>query len=230
MPARIEQLIDKVDGFEMVRDQIAAILAVESAAQEARATAASRDASRWRLRVYLERSNPWHEWQFVPDNESVDATPIVNVSYESGAFPPGSGNVVEQQKHSAVFNIDCYGYGKSADVPLGGHSPGDELASLEAHRALRLVRNILMSAHYIHLGLRGVVSRRWPQSINVFQPASDGRTVQHVVGARLSLAVDFNEYSPQVQGAAFETLSVEVTRSADGLVLLRAQYPDEESP
>ena len=46
-------LIDKLDTFEIVRDEIAAILATEIASQEALA-AGEPDPTLWRLRVFLE--------------------------------------------------------------------------------------------------------------------------------------------------------------------------------
>jgi hypothetical protein len=62
---------------------------------------------------------------------------------------------------------------------------------------VRLARNIIMAGAYTYLGLRGLVWKRFPQSISMFQPQIENRAVQRVVGARLALQVHFNEFSPQ---------------------------------
>lgn len=216
----IDTLIDKQDNFEVIRDQIAAILATESASQMALATAGGKDPGGWKLRVFSERSNPWE--QLI--NEQEDRSPIVNVWFDNCNFEPAASNISERQKTEGVFNIDCYGYGISSDEIGGGHNPGDKEAALECHRALRLVRNILMAANYNYLNLRGLVWRRWPQSITVFQPQLDGRQIQKIVAARLAFSVIFNEFSPQVTPETLELLTVDVFRSEDGEILVEADY------
>jgi len=223
MPALITELIDKTDNSELVRDQIAAIIAVEAAAQEALATAAGKDPRLWRLRTFLERSNPWSEFQEDVADQA-DATPIVNVSFESASADMSASNVVERQKMAGSFNVDCYGYGLSAAEDDGGHVAGDEAAALEAQRAVRLVRNILMAGHYTYLGMRGVVWKRWPQSVTAFQPAIDGRTVQQIVACRLVLQVEYSEFSPQVQGEELELISATVKRAETGEIYITADY------
>ena len=216
----IAALIDKQDTFEIVRDQIGAILALEVASQMALATAAVRDPDDWKLRVFSERSNPWE--QFL--NDQSDGSPIVNVWVDNSNFDPKVSTVVERQKSETVYNVDCYGYGQSADNPAGGHTPGDREAAFEAHRALRLVRNILMAAEYTYLGLRGVVFRRWTQAITVFQPQQDASQVQQIVGARLVFRVEFNEFSPQIPLETLELLSADVNRTEDGQLIAEADY------
>jgi hypothetical protein len=221
----IDTLIDKEDNFEIIRDEIAAILVTESAAQQALAVIAAKDPDLWKLRVFTERSNPIEEWRDVVPG-TTDESPIINVWYDNGSFPMNKGNVVERQVHEGVFNIDCYGLGLSAPDG-GGHKLGDKEAALEAQRAVRLVRNILMAAIYTYLGQpkQGrFVWRRWPQNITVFQPQIDGRPVQHVVGARVALRVDFNEFSPQVTPETLELVSVDVKRTEDGEIVLNADY------
>lgn len=216
----IATLIDKQDNAEIIRDQIGAILATEVASQMALATAGARDPNDWKLRVFSERSNPWE--QFL--NDQSDDSPIVNVWWDNSNFDPKVSTVVERQKSETVYNIDCYGYGKSADNPAGGHIPGDREAAFEAHRAIRLVRNIMMAAEYTYLGLRGVVYKRWVQAITVFQPQQDGNQVQQIVGARLAFRVEFNEFSPQIPLETLELLSADVNRTEDGQLIAEADY------
>jgi len=216
----IDTLIDKQDNFEIIRDEIAAILKVESTNQMTLATDAGKDADEWKLRVFTERSNPWEQWL----NEQSDRSPIVNVWYDNSNFDPKASNVMERQKAEAVFNIDCYGFAVSSDDAAGGHKPGDREAALKVQQALRLVRNILMAAEYTYLGLRGLVWSRWPQSVSMFQPQQGSDTVQQIVGARLAFRVVFNEFSPQITGDVLELVSASVLRAEDGEIVIAADY------
>lgn len=222
----IATLIDKQDNFEIVRDQIAIILAAETASQQALAVAAAKpDPKLWKLRIFTERSNPVEEWRDIDSTSTIDTSPIINVWYDNGAFPMNKGNPIERQRHEATYNIDCYGLGVSKDNPGGGHILGDSEAALEVQRAIRLVRNILMAGEYAYLALpRNTVGLRWPQSITIFQPQVDSRPVQHVVGARIALKVDFNEFSPQVVAETLELLIVDVKRTEDGQIVVEADY------
>lgn len=216
----IPTLIDKQDNFEVVRDQIAAILATESASQQALAVVAGKDPDDWKLRVFTERSNPWE--QFL--NGPTDKSPVVNVWFDDSNFNKGASDPVKRQRSESTFNIDCYGYAVAEDVPAGGHSPGDEAAAKEVQRAVRLVRNILMAAPYTYLGLQGTVAGRWPRSIKVFQPQLGENQANQVVGAQIALQVDFNEFSPQVASVTLEVVGITVKRAEDGEILAVAEF------
>lgn len=216
----IDSLIDKQDTVEIIRDQIAAILALEVTNQMNLATVALLDPEPWRLRIFSERSNPW---EIFPAN-TTDVAPIVNVRWDDSTFEMSTSNISERQKTTATFNIDCYGYGQSADVDGGGHTAGDQNAALEAHRAVRLVRNILMASTYTYLGLQGTTWRRFIGNITVFQPQQDTQNVHHVVGARLALRVEFNEYSPQATPDELDLLTVDVHRDFDDQIIVNADY------
>jgi hypothetical protein len=234
--ALITELIDRPDGFELVRDQIAAILLVESQRQQQLASAAGKDPERWRLRVFVEASNPWACWTGDDNDDDLrrDETPIVNVQFDQDSVDLAGSNVVERQKHTGTFFCDCYGYGISTEE-LGGHTRGDRSAALAAQRAARLVRSILMAAHYTYLGFpRGgnqVVWRRMSGARTMFQPSIDDRAVQRIAGLRYALTVEFNEFSPQVKGVPLELISASVFRDeVDGQLLLRADYTAPFAP
>lgn len=213
----IETLIQQ-DAVETIRDQVSAILALETAAQVALATTAGEpDPQEWAFRVFQERSNPWDEFED-------DPTPLVNVMWDSSQFDMSASNIFERQKAEAVIHVDCYGYGVSADVVAGGHVAGDQQALEISQRTARLVRNILMAAEYTYLGLRGVVWRRWVSSITIFAPQQDNQNAQQVVGARISLRVEFNEYSPQVVPEELDLLTIDVRRTEDNQIVLEADY------
>jgi len=48
--------------------------------------------------------------------------------------------------------------------------------------------------------------------------------MQQIVGARLSLRVAFNEFSPQVEPVEIELISIDVIRKEDGQVVVEADY------
>jgi hypothetical protein len=227
----IDALIDKTDASELIRDQIAAILVTEVASQQALALleAPPRDPDKWELRVFVERSNPLDEFNDTPDS----ASPIVCVSLENISYEMRNGNVVERQKATATYNIDVYGYGVSTGT-VAGHDPSDRTAALECQRAVRLVRNILMSATYTYLGTPRKASqyvwRRWIQSIQFMQPQENDRAIQGVYAARIAFQVEFNETSPQVTGSPIEAIVATVKRTETGQVLLVAQYGEESAP
>lgn len=220
-------LIDKQDTVEIVRDQIGAILASEAANQKQLATSSGEDATQWTFRTYIERSNPWAEFL----NAAEPQPPLINVTLESTDYQMGSSTIVgEYIGTSALFNIDCYGHGMGSDDPAEeGHTAGDKMGCLEALRAARFVRNVLMSAEYIYLGLRGTdkekwVHRRWIEGITVLQPALEGREIQQVVAARLALRVEFNEFAPQHAGMPLEGVTATVKRRRTGEVYFVGEY------
>lgn len=214
----LQALINKRDTFEIVRDQIALLLADEIANQRILAAAESANPLDYTLRIYAERSAPWEAFP----SQTADTTPVVNVWFDSLQFDEMASNVIERQKVTGSYNIDIYGFGRSVEVVAAGFASGDETAAREAQRGARLVRNILMSAENTYLKMRGVVGRRRFQGINSFQPQPDGQNVFHVVGVRLVFLVDFNEFSPQYEGQELEGIDVKFYRAETGEILAEA--------
>lgn len=215
----ITSLINKVDNFEVIRDQIAGILAAESASQQNLAVLASIPASEYKLRVYTERANPFDVWL----NDQVDKSPVINVRFSDATFPGNSGDVVERQKAVGTFVIDCFGLGVATET-VDGHIPRDQLAANESHRAARLVRNILMASEYTFLGLRGLVWCRWPQSITSEQIQFNTNNSIGVVVTQVRLSVEYNEYSPQAVPVTLNYLAIDLKRDSDGAVIAEADF------
>ena len=213
-------LIDKSDSFEIVRNQIAAILAIETTNQQALAKAAEKDSDLWKLRIFTERSIPYEQLA----NPGADLSPSINVWFDNSNIDSDKSDYVKRQKMDGTYNIDCYAFGISSDEATGGHKAGDKEAALNVQRAIRLVRNILMSAEYSYLNLRGLVWSRWIQSITVFQPEIDKRPVPNVIAARIAFVVGYNEFSPQFEGETFEELAINVLRAETGEVYFDATY------
>lgn len=210
----LNELIDKQDTFEIVRDQIAAILANNVAEQKSLATAAGQDPSLYDFKTYTERSKPWGMYQ----KSNPETTPIVNVYFDSATAEKGASNHNQYQKHTGTFHIDCYGYGKTTST-AGGHSSGDELANLEAQRTARLAKNIIMADVNTYLDLRGLVWSRWITNVVQFQDLQDNEQMQYITAIRLTLAVEYTEYSPQQGTEVLEGVGIEINRASDGEVL-----------
>lgn len=215
----ISKLIDKQDMVEHVRDQIAAILAIEIAAQMTLATAAGKDAAQWDVQIFSERSNPYEKFLAI---DPTDVSPVANVYWDSTNFDRAASTSVSRQKSDTIYHIDCFGYGRSSEATTG-HTLGDREAAVEVQRAVRLVRNILMASQYTYLDMRGVIWRRWVQGVTMFRPEAAAST-QKIAGARLTLQVEFNEFAPHVEPETLETLAVDVYRQLDGRVLVEADY------
>lgn len=213
----INEILSHQDAFEIIGDKIAAILLAETAPTKS-------------LRIFRERAMPWSFFQDAPHPQADPpvSVPIVNIWFSGATFEERSSNVVERQRGTSTYYIDVYGYGISTDDPDGGHVPGDEAAARAAHKGVRIVRNILMSAKYTYLDLRGTVGRRWIQSIETFQPAMDSQPVQRIVGARIHFQVDHNEFSPQVEGAVLEEIALSVRRHETGELYFTAEYQHGE--
>lgn len=215
----IEELIDKNDNFELVRDQIAAILLLESTNQKQLAIEAGRTPELWDFRVFTERSNPITEFQTTGEN-----TPIVNVWFDTMEVNLSGSDPVEKQKMTGTYNIDVY-CSEITEETETGQEPGDEKSAKSTHRIIRLVRNILMAGEYTYLKMRGVVAGRMVQSVTSFQPSTDDNMIQQVLAARLSFRVVFNELSPQVKPVELELISTKVIRVKTGQILLQVEYP-----
>ena len=212
----IPTLIDKFDNFEIIRDQIEAILVLEVVSQMALAVTAGKDPELWNFKVYREASNAWEQYL----NQKTFVTPTVNVWYDQSQVDLGSSNPTQKQVFEGTFNVDCYGFGVNKGDGAGGQIRGDLEAKVNLERTLRLVRNILMSSTNINLQLRPVVAGRMTDVITSFQVKVEGSApVQQVAAARIALAVRYFELSPQGAESTLDFLSVDVRREEDGEIV-----------
>ena len=219
----LDTLIDKTDNFEVVRDQIAGILAAEVVNQMAKAVLAAKDPTLWDLSIYTERARPWEA--LINDDGTVrDAAPVVNVYFDNVNFPQGEGSTIDKTTADGIFHIDVYATATSANNVAGGYVTGDEAAARELQRAIRLVRNVLGAARNAYLQLRGTVGQRWWQSINQFQFDPNEPAAQYVIAARMVLAVKYNEFTPQPDLETLEAIGVEISRTGDGKVVAELEY------
>lgn len=224
MAAVIDTLIPSADSLELVTQKIAAVLKEEQQEQQVLAAAAGEpEPTDWALRVFLESGNPISDFQDAPDS----AVPIVNLTFESLTVDAAASDTIGRRQFDATFNIDCYGYGVAADDGAGGQIQGDTDAAASCARAVRLVTNILMAAHYVSLGLTGVVGRRWISNITAFQPQFEDRAMQQVVAARIQFVVRMTDTTPQVTAQYLREIGVTVQRAETGEIYLQGEYPHD---
>ena len=104
MPAKITTLIDKQDNNEIIRDQIAAIIAIEKTNQVALATTAGKpDPTLWDFDVYIERKKPWEALSNSDGSEAGElSNGLVNIYFELDSFDLPGGDLIQTQKLGAI--------------------------------------------------------------------------------------------------------------------------------
>ena len=218
--AVITTLIDKQDSNELVRNKIAAILTTEIVNQRALAvTAGKPDPDLWFFDVYIERTRAW---EVLTDSDGSEAgelkNGLVNVMFESDSFDnAGSMNLTKQRAHGTFF-LDCYAHINATDALAG-----DEATAKASERIARLVRNIIMYGDYAYLGLQGLVTRRYINKRDKLQPDIQQTGLENVIVTRVSLEVDYEEYTKEAAGVTMEEVLGECTLSDTGQVLFEYQ-------
>lgn len=211
----ITELLTGPDNVEVIRDQVAAILRLELTNQVALAEADSLDPTPWQIDVYTERAGAFEQGL----NDPSKKRPLVNVWLDRESWDRSASNVMQRQRSNAVINVDAIGYGTRKPGEAG-----DFEAATRCQQVLGLCRKILMADVYTYLGLRGIIASRWPQSRTYYQPTIDQAPVQNVYGGRLTMAVDFNEFSPQTTPHNLEILALQLLRAETGEVYFDAEY------
>jgi hypothetical protein len=215
----IDTLIDKQDMYEVIRDKVALILANETISQQALAVSAGKDSTLWEYKVYTEKNDPF---ELVLDADSkINDGSIINVWLDSASYPEGSIGA-KRQTGTAIINIDCVS-GKTAIEEAGITTTADERASLDSERIARLARNIMLSADYTYLELRGTVLKVWVSRITKLQPDRDDRPSQNVMATRVSLEVKFNDYGPEITPTDLEDIYIDIEKDDTGQVLASIQ-------
>lgn len=219
-------LIDKQDNFEKIRDEIAAILAVETANQQALAILAGKDPDLWKFDVYIERSRIWES---LAELEALVA-PVVSVYFESEVFAGDqSYNALLQTADPGIFNIEIFTTALNKKNVGDGYVTADRAAILACQRIIRLIRNILFSIpadstqpgqDYKFLNMRGVVAHRRIQSVTQFQPDYKKQAVI-IAAARIALAVKYIETALEGPDQPFELLQVDATTTTGGQVIIQ---------
>lgn len=225
--SKITILIDKRDNIEILRDEVAAILAIEIANQKVLAVAAGKDPDDFDFDIYIERSSPW-ELIEDEDGKIIRQVPLVNVYLEGTTFDGTKMSSINQMAYSGNIIIDCLS-AKTHKIVGGIKKVSDELASKDVQRVARLVRNILMSAVYFKLNMPTVLNDRYVQSIAMFQPTIGERPAQACIGARVTLAVNINEFVPQADMELLELVQGTIERGDDGIVYANVTFDESDT-
>lgn len=182
-PALNELQSDK-DNIEVIRDQVAALLAVDFRRQaELAAESEAADSGDYNVAVYVESDDPL---QYVDeDTPGANPFPCVNVILDSSDPDKGTASV-NKQAFTAKLYVDCYAGGNDAEDGEFSFK-----AAQRAWKTARLVRRILRAEANTYLRLRGIVGRvAW--SFQAGEP-SNTRSAIKVKMVRVTLTVDYVE-------------------------------------
>lgn len=209
MSAKIEALILTQDVVEVVRDRIAAILAIECAnqAQLALDSLSEAEARDYKISVYVENERPWESGV-----SGAAMEPAVNVSVSQTA-EDASGSV-RTGRFIGTYHIDSYGFSAGVDNGLD-----DRVATMQVWKVARVIRNILAAEEYTYLELRGVVGWRRNRGIKAGKPGNLAESAFAVSMTRMTLDVSFEETAPEISGVELEAIGVRID-DKDGRVLV----------
>lgn len=206
----VEELMSEPDNIEIIRDQTAALLAVDFENQFRLATdAEDPNAADYGVAVFVENDDPL---QYVDDGTpGANPFPCVNVSLDSTGPEKGTASVGRQMM-SAQLYIDVYAAGNTS----AGGDFGTK-AALKAWKTARMVRRILRAEANTYLRLRGIVGK---VSFR-FQEGEPNQTQSaiRVKMVRITMNVDYVEDVPITGGPGIELISAEIT-DGDGRVIL----------
>lgn len=211
---------------ELVRDQIALIVSTELSALKVRAEdlALNQPATLQGIQAQSDIDNGVFD---VIDNIFIEKgadfmstqIPGLNIYYGRSDFSATEGDAVNRQVSMSDYAIEVHVQEKHLQEN-NAIKKGDEKAARKAARILGLLRGIVMSGQYVHLGdsFNDIVWGRRVTSLDVFQPdfqEKDGK--QGIVGI-MNIAVKFNEIGPEISGELITSVMTDITaklRTAD---------------
>lgn len=195
----ITERFNEPDNIEIIRDQMAGIIALEMDKQYEMAIDDDDPvASDFLARVLVENDEPLNA-----GGDNVDIFPLINVSVDSRSLVDGTSAVNYDKAQATVF-VDCYQTGNNSGIFAG------RKATIKAWKLARCVRRILRSDYYKYLRLRGVVSDVKIAKMKAGVPAMNDSAIK-VVLVRLSVEVVFDEAAPIVKGESLELIPVQIS-------------------
>ena len=195
----ITERFNEPDNIEIIRDQMAGIIALEMDKQYEMAIDDDDPvASDFLARVLVENDEPLNA-----GGDNVDIFPLINVSVDSRSLVDGTSAVNYDKAQATVF-VDCYQIGNNSGIFAG------RKATIKAWKLARCVRRILRSDYYKYLRLRGVVSDVKIANMKAGVPAMNDSAIM-VVLVRLSVDVVFDEAAPIVKGESLELIPVQIS-------------------
>ncbi|MBP5696923.1 MAG: hypothetical protein J6X11_09820 [Treponema sp.] len=209
MDIECKELLCEPDNIEYIRDQIGAILAVETDNQYRLAVEAQDpNAKDYKIGVYIENDDPL---QFADAEKN--PFPLVNVSLSGTEIASGSTSI---NKHimSATFLVDVYATGNTD----GNADPGMR-ATKKAWKTARIARNILGAENYAYFKMRGVVSGRDIVKFEAGSPTNP-QSAMRVKIVRITLNVDYTEGVAISEGQELELIRATIS-DENGRVLIK---------
>lgn len=208
MKLQANELLCEPDAIEVIRDEVAAILAVELDNQYRLAREEDDPhADDYNVSVYVDNDDVM---QLVSDEET--PFPFINVSLASAEVESGS-TVVNRRRMSATFYIDAYATGNQI-----GTAEAASGASLKAWKLARFVRNILHAENYLNLNLKDVV--QWRNIERYEQGTVDaGQAAVRAKVVRMTLKVIYWDFVKVNEGLPLAQAEVEISES--GLVVTK---------
>ena len=205
MAALIDTPVGFSDNVDIIRGLITTIIKEES---ENQAVLTPADADKYALQVFEEN---WYVWEQLANADGNDAVaPLVNVWLTAENSDPSASNRMQRQKWTATFNVDVYGFGRARSDGGTGQVTGDVDAVAERSRAASQVRKYIAASKNWQLRNRGLVwGTRWADK-EYFVPAVEEQPARAVKAVRMSLEVEFSEFSPQFDGDILEFVSIDI--------------------
>lgn len=220
----LSTLIDKKDNFELIRDEIASILAVETQNQQDLAVIAGKDPKLWEFKVFVEKSRPFESL----DIDDFPLPPVVNISVENITFADNQSLIsLYQIAEPGIFNIDILSPAINLKTTEPGYISADRQSMMDCQRIVRLIRNILYSNpldinqigdNYTFLNLKKIVGSRKITAITFFPPKEDNEGVM-IAAARIQLEVKFSESGAEGPFEPLELLQARTEILPDGEVI-----------
>lgn len=222
MAAKITQLINKQDSFEIIRDQIAAILEIEKENQKVLAGPSADD---YDFKVYIEKFHPW-ELLIDSNGDLIGDTKLANVFFDTTSQNSSQTSQASQTHvYDGIINIDCYGAKITEEISEGTHNAGDELTARESQRVARLARNILAyNEYYPKLALSGIVNNFTIKQLNSLQPNIQDRPSSNIMVTRIMLQINYNEFNFATVPATLGLLTSKCTRAEDGSLYFQTDF------
>lgn len=190
--------------FELVRSQIAAILALELSNQSTLLT----DAQPWpaekeeeySLSLKSIPSKVWEERFKRPQSEEYKDGVVVNVLFAQA--PLNDLQTVSTQNGDNTYIVEVYS-GEREPNTENPSKEGDSLAAIKLQRALAQCRAILMNPNYQRLGFDDkpyFIGKVSVSNIQISQPDDGNDNSANLIYGRFNVTVKMSETVEQVQG------------------------------
>ena len=209
----IPTLIDKLDTFEIVRDQIAGILRTEFISQQALAVTAGKDPLLWAPDIFLERDFPIDKWINEDGTLNANTVPNVTISIENSQRNDRRTSVpTGKQVYEVTYLIDCLARGVDTETATG-HIPADKDAHFNCQATVRLVRNILSATIYRKLELVGLIDAHPHFSTFEYGQPPVEAILPHmsVWNGRGRFMVTMVEFAPEFVGENLELIHIDIS-------------------